>query len=107
MKKIIYLAIALVAISCSTDYPYYKTSQSYTSAAGPDGTMIYSLTTHVNRFTDKSGSSNDEATLVYGSTIQNIPSSKIDSVTLHEKSIANMRVSEFNHLDDITKPDEN
>jgi len=74
--------------------------------AGANGTMIYSLTTNVNRFIDQPGST-DAAKLVYGSTVQNIPSSKIDSVTLHEKSVANMRVSEFNHLDDITKPDEN
>jgi len=107
MKKIIYLVIAMTAISCSTEYPYYKTSQSYSSAPGANGNMIYAISTNVHRYTDGEGGAPDIATAVYTSAIKNIPSSKVDSVTLHEKSVANMRVSEFKHLDDLTKPSDN
>jgi len=104
-SKIVLIVLSVFLFGCTKDYPYYEIKQTY-EANSEAKEVKYDIETIVYRYTEQNASTDDAVDLVYSSKVENIPSSKIDSTLLHEKSIANVRVGEFKHLDDLTSSEE-
>jgi len=100
MKRILIALSIVLFISCSDKDKVYNIEQKYESIY-VNGEMIYAVQTRVMR-ENLYEHGEKRFDLVYKSVIQNINSQSIDSILLHEKSLANMRVSEFEHLDELT-----
>jgi hypothetical protein len=105
-SKLMILPIILITLSCCNEAkPEYKIEQTYDSEYS-DGEMLYQVNTSIERITDDPDSPDDEIENVYSSIVSKVTSKDVDSIMLHEKSLAKMRVSEFKHLDDLTSAGE-